>query len=119
MGGAAGTLISWPAPGPCEQNCEMSSNQLCAICGGRDGGIVRLELADRIIPVCRADALRARQAGADSAEALRELFTEADGRRALLPRRAPDERRMFPPRPEGRRYAAGRRGSDAARKSRA
>lgn len=47
---------------------------------------------------------------------LRELFAGAGGtdRRSPLARRAglPDERRVFPPRPEGRRTGTGRRTGD-------
>ena len=91
----------------------MSSKQRCEICG-RSGGVSRIDFGTRLISLCKADAERAKQAGARAPEALRQLFIEADGRRALLPRRALDERRMFPPRPEGRRRDDGRRGSDSS-----
>jgi len=84
----------------------------CEVCGGSIGGVARLDLGSRAIVLCREHAERARIAEADSPEALHALFVEADGRRALLDRRAPEERRLFPPRPEGRRHDAGRRQSD-------
>ncbi len=37
---------------------------------------------------------------------------ETDGRRSLVTRRSPVDRRVFPPRPEGRRLAVGRRTID-------
>jgi hypothetical protein len=51
---------------------------------------------------------------------LRALFREQPdaespwGRRSLLERRDADDRRAFPPRPEGRRMTGGRRSSDKA-----
>ena len=47
-------------------------------------------------------------------EDLRALFTGAtlDERRAPLERRDPLDRRVFPPRPEGRRVGQGRRASE-------
>jgi hypothetical protein len=68
----------------------------------------------RRIRLCGAHGQSARAAGAASIEAVRALFVESDGRRALLARRATNERRLFPPRPEGRRLARGRRKTDAA-----
>jgi hypothetical protein len=92
----------------------MSGKQQCEICGRTDGSLSRLELPSRVVLLCKDDAERAQLADARSPAALRELFTEADGRRALLPRRAVDERRLFPPRPEGRRRDDGRRSSDVS-----
>jgi hypothetical protein len=73
-----------------------------------------LDLGTRMIPLCGEHARHAEQAGVTSLEALRTLFVEAGGRRSLLARRAASERRLFPPRPEGRRQWRGRRQSDAA-----
>jgi hypothetical protein len=72
-----------------------------------------VDAGDRRVVLCKEHATDAKAAAAKSAEALRALFVEADGRRALLSRRAEDERRMFPPRPEGRRMQRGRRKADA------
>jgi hypothetical protein len=91
----------------------MSSKQRCEICG-RSGGVSGIDFGTRLIALCKVDAQLAKQAGARSPESLRQLFIEVDGRRALLPRRALDERRRFPPRPEGRRHDDGRRGSDSS-----
>lgn len=50
---------------------------------------------------------------------LRALFVEPTSsehpaRRSVLERRAADDRRVFPPRPEGRRLGGGRRALDAS-----
>jgi hypothetical protein len=76
-----------------------------------DGGTRRIGH----VVLCQEHAERARVANAHTVEALRALFVEVGGRRALLQRRAVVERRLFPPRPEGRRMSRGRRKSDATR----
>lgn len=91
----------------------MSRKRACEICGGSTGASSSVEVGDRRVALCKDHAAAARQAGVSSTEALRALFVEAEGRRALLSRRAEDERRLFPPRPEGRRMQRGRRKSDA------
>jgi hypothetical protein len=91
----------------------MSSKRgRCEICGGEEGGVRRLSLADRTILLCAAHTVQAEAAGAPSVDVLRASFREAEGRRTLLSRRAPEERRQFPPRPEGRRHDDGRRTGD-------
>jgi hypothetical protein len=84
----------------------------CEICGASATGVSGVDLGTRVVVLCSAHARDARLAHVASPEALRELFVESDGRRALLPRRARDERRTFPPRPEGRRRTLGRRQTD-------
>jgi len=90
----------------------MKRSRVCEICGAAASAASSIEDGERRVLLCRAHAENAQAAGAASIEELRALFVEADGRRALLARRAPLERRMFPPRPEGRRIARGRRKSD-------
>jgi hypothetical protein len=63
--------------------------------------------------LCQPHTAQAEQAGVTTLDALRALFIEASGQRSLLARRAASERRLFPPRPEGRRQWRGRRQSDA------
>jgi hypothetical protein len=92
----------------------MSRKRSCEVCGESDGALSSLDGGTRLIVLCRAHAERAAIAGATSAEAVRALFIEGAGRRALVSRRA-DERRGFPPRPEGRRIARGRREADQPR----
>jgi hypothetical protein len=89
----------------------MAKRSLCEICGA--GGVTALELERRRVLLCRAHAGQVLSAELRSIDELRRLFVEQDGRRALLARRARDERRMFPPRPEGRRRSEGRRQTDA------
>jgi hypothetical protein len=74
----------------------------------------RVLVEDRVIALCEvhADKVRA-QAPASIAE-LRTTFHEQRGKRSLLGRRAPADRRAFPARPEGRRASAGRRAGDAS-----
>jgi hypothetical protein len=90
----------------------MRRNRSCEICGAAVGALSEVDGGTRLIVLCAAHAASA-SGGVASVEALRALFVEAEGRRALLSRRAVDERRMFPPRPEGRRLSRGRRKSDA------
>ena len=66
-----------------------------------------------MVALCDRHAKMVRSAGARSLAALRRLFLEVAGRRSLLPRRAAQNRRVFPPRPEGRRLRDGRRAADA------
>lgn len=101
----------------------------CEICDGlRDAGLspdpatvgtrsptlrVRLVLVeDRAIALCEGHAQELRRSGVDTLEGARQLFTEPDGRRSLLDRRSPLDRRAFPPRPEGRRQHSDRRGDE-------
>jgi hypothetical protein len=90
----------------------MNRKRSCEVCGESVGALLRLDVGTRRIVLCQAHAERATIAGAASAEAVRALFIEDAGRRALVSRRAEDERRVFPPRPEGRRIARGRRDAD-------
>jgi hypothetical protein len=92
----------------------MSRKRSCEICGKTGGALSNVDGGTRRIVLCEAHAAGAGPGGVFSVEALRALFVEAGGRRTLLPRRA-DERRLFPPRPEGRRLSRGRRKADAPR----
>jgi hypothetical protein len=94
---------------------RMSRKRSCEVCGEASGALTSIDSDLRRVVLCQAHAESAQREGTRSVEALRALFVEAEGRRALLARRAEDERRMFPPRPEGRRLSRGRRKSDAPR----
>lgn len=72
----------------------------------------RLLIEDRIVALCNDHADAATREGVESLEELRALFAEDQGRRSLVDRRSPLDRRMFPPRPEGRRRSFGRRTTD-------
>jgi hypothetical protein len=74
----------------------------------------RLLLGNRIVAVCDRHAQAIAEAGCTTLGQLRELFAEAGGHRSLVPRRAALDRRVFPPRPEGRRLPGGRRATDGA-----
>jgi len=68
----------------------------------------------RILSLCDEHASAVERTGAETLDELRALFQEPDGARSRVDRRAPVDRRMFPPRPEGRRRApSGRRSTDA------
>lgn len=87
-----------------EVACEM-----CTVAGGQGSGIAEPRaLGERVVWLCPTHR---EQAQGSSTDALRTVFQELDGQRSLLPRRAED-RRVFPPRPEGRRKGAGRRRAD-------
>lgn len=70
--------------------------------------------------LCRTHAARVAAEMPQTFEEMRALFVEipADdaplARRSVIGRRKEDDRRMFPPRPEGRRLGQGRRASDRA-----
>ncbi|MCC6213342.1 MAG: hypothetical protein IT376_00605 [Polyangiaceae bacterium] len=91
------------------RNCEV-----CLAAGGAPARsrARRLVLDGRIVALCEAHWVEARAAGVATVAGLRALFPEPVGARSLVPRRAPLDRRIFPPRPEGRRRADGRRSSD-------
>jgi hypothetical protein len=74
----------------------------------------RLLIEDRIVVLCEAHAEKVREHGPGSIAELRRLFRERAGKRSLIGRRAPVDRRIFPARPEGRRASAGRRAGDAS-----
>ena len=72
----------------------------------------RLLIEDRIVVLCESHAEKVREHGPGSIAELRRLFRERTGKRSLIGRRAPVDRRIFPARPEGRRASAGRRAGD-------
>lgn len=80
--------------------------------GGARARLRRILVEDRVVALCDAHAERALATGVTSIADLRRLFVESSGRRSLLARRSPLDRRVFPARPEGRRRADGRRSSD-------
>ncbi|MEO8902547.1 MAG: hypothetical protein ABI488_11185 [Polyangiaceae bacterium] len=73
----------------------------------------RVLVEDRVIALCELHAAEVRSAAPASVAQLRQSFTERRGKRSLLERRAPADRRAFPARPEGRRASAGRRANDS------
>jgi hypothetical protein len=74
----------------------------------------RVAVEGRIVALCESHAAAVMDAEKKSLEVLRGLFREQEGRRSFVDRRSPLDRRLFPPRPEGRRASAGRRAEDEA-----
>ncbi len=89
----------------------MPKKRTCELCGASLARALGVDFGTRLIFLCEAHQLAAKSADVRSPEALREMFKESEGRRGLLPRRT-DDRRLFPPRPEGRRQREGRRSTD-------
>jgi hypothetical protein len=73
----------------------------------------RFLLEGRVLALCAEHAHAFREQRPDTIQGVALLFREDDGKRSLVSRRAPLDRRQFPMRPEGRRRAAGRRANDA------
>jgi hypothetical protein len=94
----------------------------CEICTGTflSGGKVptsagpmrRLFVEGRIVALCPEHAEAALAEGVERVQDLCASFREASGARSLIDRRSPLDRRLFPPRPEGRRRGRGRRDTD-------
>jgi hypothetical protein len=70
-------------------------------------------IGERIVTLCDRHADEVRRSGQTDMDALCRMYQEPGGRRSLVDRRASLDRRVFPPRPEGRRRNAGRRHDDA------
>jgi hypothetical protein len=65
-----------------------------------------------VVALCAEHAYVFRQRRPETIAEMAQLFVEQAGKRSLLARRAPIERRQFPMRPEGRRRNTGRRAGD-------
>ncbi|KYF73630.1 hypothetical protein BE15_18550 [Sorangium cellulosum] len=86
--------------------------------------MARVVIQGRSLSLCRSHAATVAAAMPETFEEMRELFVglqrggpPAQGdtsveRRSPIPRRNPEDRRVFPPRPEGRRLGVGRRATD-------
>jgi hypothetical protein len=93
---------------PCEICCAQSKE------GESPEPSARYVLVEaRVIALCGAHYKTVTQAKAKTLAEVNALFAESDGQRSLLSRRAPVDRRVFPPRPEGRRRSDGRRDVDS------
>jgi hypothetical protein len=73
----------------------------------------RFLVEGRVLALCAEHAHTFREQRPDTIEGAALLFRESAGKRSLVSRRAPLDRRQFPMRPEGRRRSAGRRVSDS------
>lgn len=78
----------------------------------KGGKLRRVLVESRVLALCDAHAARVRALKDATLSELRSAFVEPGGKRSLLARRAPLDRRMFPARPEGRRASSGRRAGD-------
>jgi len=76
------------------------------------GRLRRVLVGERIIALCELHFAQTGELDASSVEELRAGLVEEGGRRSLLARRSPLNRRVFPARPEGRRRSSGRRATD-------
>jgi hypothetical protein len=73
----------------------------------------RVTIQRRSLVLCREHAGHVAIKMPKTWEELRAIFREASGHRSPIPRRLEtDDRRVFPPRPEGRRRSYGRRKVD-------
>ncbi|MFO0617976.1 MAG: hypothetical protein U0414_35625 [Polyangiaceae bacterium] len=96
------------------------AQQTCAACPDPvpHSKLCRVVLDGRVIALCRTHAARVAAARPESFDEMRALFKEIPtddspfGRRSVIDRRMADDRRVFPPRPEGRRLVPGRRRTD-------
>ena len=96
----------------------------CAVCGVRESigaTMSRVVIEGRSLQLCRAHATTVVAEMPETFDEMRALFVGVMGerdatleRRSPLPRRDPEDRRVFPPRLEGRRMSNGRRATDPA-----
>ena len=69
----------------------------------------RVLIGERVIALCEEHRRHVLGARVQNLAHLFELFQEPGGRRSAPERRSPLDRRVFPPRPEGRRGGKDRR----------
>ncbi len=104
--------------------CKLAcmSRPTCAACHDPVLGskLCRVVIGGQSLTLCRTHAARVAAEMPQTFEELRALFLEVptdelpEARRSVISRRKEDDRRMFPPRPEGRRLGGGRRATDRA-----
>jgi hypothetical protein len=98
------------------------SRPTCAACNDPVSGskLCRVVIGGHAVTLCRTHAARVAGEMPQTFEEMRALFLEVpvdeaeSARRSVIGRREDDDRRMFPPRPEGRRLGQGRRTADRA-----
>ncbi len=104
------------------------ANGVCAVCGAQAAAGARMSrvvVEGRTLELCRSHAAAVAAAMPETFEDLRGLFVGAtldvdvmirlgsmSERRSPIQRRESDDRRVFPPRAEGRRQGTGRRTTD-------
>jgi hypothetical protein len=91
--------------------CEICANEGAADAHGK---VRRFLIEERVVSLCEVHAARYRSSGKTTLVEVSAMFREESGRRSLITRRAPLDRRVFPARPEGRRHNEGRRRTDRA-----
>jgi len=96
----------------CEMCASMKTRSSAGEHGTKANKLHRILIEDRIVVLCDGHAKKVHALGLGTIEELRSMFREKSGKRSLISRRAPVDRRIFPARPEGRRASAGRRASD-------
>lgn len=74
--------------------------------------LTRVLIEDRVVALCDEHLAEVERAGIERLPDLFDLFKEQAGQRRAPERRSPLDRRVFPARPEGRRYGGGRRTND-------
>jgi len=93
----------------------------CAVCVTLEvdttAPLSRVVVEGRILCLCRAHASTVASEMPQTFDDLRQLFSGVGAgpgseRRSPISRRDTDDRRVFPPRPEGRRLSSGRRNTD-------
>jgi hypothetical protein len=95
------------------KQCEACAQ--LALRGGRplsNGRVRNLLVEGRLVYLCDAHVQAVGNPDLCQVECIRQLLRETEGQRSLVTRRSPIDRRVFPPRPEGRRLATGRRSTD-------
>ena len=99
------------------RKCELCAALKVRV-GAAEHGAAKLRrvlVEDRVVALCAAHAQKVKEQAPATIAELRAAFTERHGKRSLLQRRAPLDRRAFPARPEGRRASDGRRAGDHAK----
>ncbi|HEX9296172.1 MAG TPA: hypothetical protein VF881_10060 [Polyangiaceae bacterium] len=96
---------------------EPSACLVCTACGWAKhptpSRVSRVTIQARTLLLCREHAGLVAINMPKTWDELRALFTVKNDRRSPIPRRVEsDDRRVFPPRPEGRRNSYGRRKLD-------
>ena len=76
---------------------------------GADRRLRNVLIGNRIVHLCDEHARRVLESSVPDVETLMQLARLAGERRSPVDRRGPLDRRMFPPRPEGRRCESIRR----------
>jgi len=101
-------------------NVARMAREVCAACHDPVSAskLCRVVIDGRVVALCRTHAARVAASRPETFDEMRALFVEPETdsvpnpRRSMIDRRRADDRRAFPPRPEGRRMAEGRRTGD-------